>query len=784
MLNPGSLPAYFSRQNQHHALLCPYFCRPARTAPDAPITRNTDKKGQNKPYFYKKGYYFTLYTSAKWCPPFSRKLIYGQIVLLQQNVNNLQTFKEKSENMYKKTGHPPPFSLAFKWVVSGILLPFLLLFSPLPSGATGTGEAGIDAVFVIDTSNSMNQTDPGKTAAEVMGMFIDMSEASRTRIGFVAYNDRIVQTQPLTSMAESRQREQLKSKIQGLRYSGYSDMGLGLRKGEELIARAKDQSRKPFLILLSDGGTDLRQNANGRSVAASNKDVESVMAKAKAEGYPIYTIGLNSDGSVQKEQLKKIAETTGGTSFVTQSTDDLPEIFNQIFAKHIQSQLVSVAAMTATGSLQEVTVNIPNASMQEANIVLLSNHPLLESQVYYQSKNVHFIQSKKYSLMKIEQPTKGSYLVKFRGRPGDLVKVNLLGNYSLKADVQVAPDPVSKGNPATFTTYLTQLEGNQRLEDRDVYGLMQAELIVTDIAKKQTEKIPLKNGGTVFTTDYVFPHSGQYQWKIFMSGPDFYRETASKTFEIANIAPVAVAKNKLTIEKENGEQTIDLAAYFTDANQDKLTYAIVSPTPADHFGASIHESGLKLVPSKSGTSAITITATDSEGASVTGSLVITVHSVWDRYITIGLIVLALAAIGAGAYWFMRPKPNFSGRLEGYFLHTASGNDIPVKFWPLAAFGKKQRITLHELFSSLDVNEHLPEAHKIYFQPGKNQTLVMISHSQCTLQKGKDILPRHKKVVLHYNDKIYVTFEDHVTEIELRYKESKPSPHQAGNWETA
>ncbi|MBG9564452.1 vWA domain-containing protein [Brevibacillus agri] len=686
--------------------------------------------------------------------------------------------------MDKKMARSTSLLPFFKLGILGLIVPFLLFLSPLPVWATGTGEAGIDAVFVIDTSNSMNQTDPGKTAAEVISMFIDMSEATRTRIGFVAYSDRIVQAQPVTSMAESRQREQLKSKIHGLRYAGYSDLGLGLRKGEEMIASANDSSRKPFLILLSDGGTDLRQKANGRSVAASNKDVESVIAKAKAAGYPIYTIGLNSDGSVQKEQLKKMAEATGGTSFVTHSTDDLPEVFNQIFAKHIQSQLVSVAAMTATGSLQEVTVTIPNSSMQEANIVLLSNEPLLESQVYYQSKNVHFIQSKKYSLMKIEQPKKGDYLVKFRGRPGDLVKVNLLGNYSLKADVQVAPEPVSKGNPTTFTAYLTHRENNQRLEDTDVYSQMQAELIVTDLAGKQTANMPLKKEGTRFSADYVFPHSGQYEWKIFMSGPDFYRETAATTFEIANLAPVAVSKNELTVEKEDGEQTIDLSAYFTDANQDKLTFALASAASADAFDASIHGSGLKLSPKKSGTSEIAITATDPEGASVTGSLFITVHSVWDRYITMGLIVLALAAIAAGAYWFLRPKPNFVGRLEGYFLHTASGNDIPVKFWPLAAFGQKQRITLHELFTSLDVNEHLPEAQKIYFQPGKNQTLIMTSNSQCTLQKGKDILPRHKKVVLHYNDKVYVTFEDRVTEIELRFKESKPSSGQAGSWESA
>jgi von Willebrand factor type A domain len=673
--------------------------------------------------------------------------------------------------MYKNRQSTLSLQPLFRMVVIGLLLPMLFLSAPLTAGANGTADAGVDAVFVIDTSNSMNKTDPGKTAAEVMSMFIDMSEATRTRIGFVAYNDRIVQAQSPASMAEARNREQLKRTIQGLRYSGYSDLGLGLRRGAEMIEKAKDPARKPFLILLSDGGTDLRQNASGRSVAGSNKDVETAISKAKSQGYPIYTIGLNSDGSVQKDQLKKIAEATGGTSFVTQSTDDLPEIFNQIFAKHIQSQLVSVAAMTATGGLQEVTVTIPNSSMQEANIILLSNNPLLESQVYYQSQNVHFMKSKKYSLMKIEKPKKGNYLVKFRGKPGDLVKINLLGNYSLMAGVEVKPEPVIKGNPTTFTTYLHHLEGGKRLDDKDVYASMQAELIVTDLAGKKEEKVPMKNLGDSFTVDYAFPHTGKYEWRIFMNGPDFYRETATSVYDITNIAPVAASVNTLTIEKENGEQAIDLGSFFTDANNDKLTYTIITADPDERFVATIQDAALKLSPEKSGTSEITITATDAEGASVTGPLVITVHSVWDRYITIGMIVLLVAAIGYGVYLLTRPKPAFVGRLEGYFLHTASGNDIPVKFWPLASFGKKQRITLQELFTSLDVNEHLPEAQKIYFQPGKNQTLLLVNHSHCTVERGKETMPRHKKLVLQYNDKIYVTFEDRMTEIEIRFKKS-------------
>lgn len=47
-------------------------------------------------------------------------------------------------------------------------------------------------------------------------------------------------------------------------------------------------------------------------------------------------------------------------------------------------------------------------------------------------------------------------------------------------------------------------------------------------------------------------------------------------------------------------------------------------------------------------------------------------------------------------------------------------------------------------------------------------------TRCALQHGKIRLARNKKAVMEYSDKLYITFEDGVTEIELRYKAIKPN----------
>ncbi|OXM85455.1 hypothetical protein CF651_15360 [Paenibacillus rigui] len=632
---------------------------------------------------------------------------------------------------------------------------------------------GVDAVFVMDTSFSMNATDQERIAAEVVNMFMDMSEAARTRIGFVAYNHKIVESQELTSLANEDQKTQLKKKIAGLRFSGYTDLGLGLSKGEELVEGSKEgTASRPFMILLSDGGTDFGPVSSGRTVEDSNKDVERVIGKAQAGGFPIYTIGLNHDGSVNAPQLEAIASSTGGASFITESAADLPEIFNKIFAKQIRSTLVPVATITATGELQEVNVQIPNSSVNEANIILLSEHPMIETHLYSNAQNVRFYKSDKYSLMKMPQPQKGSYLLKFKAKAGDLVKINLLDNYGLQAKLE--HDSAVKGVPVKVISSLLRSADGALLTDADVYQSVKSELFIRDLSSNQEERISMNPGQNRYEADPTFKHSGKYQLRLRLSSPDFYRESEVRELDLVNNPPEAIGEGAVTLNKEDGQVTVNLADHFQDKNQDKLNYTINSNSNEKSVSVQLSDGSLLVTPMHTGNTTLSLTVTDPEGGTITSDLNITVHSIWTRYLIAGGVLLAIALAGAIAYLLLRPRPKFSGRLEGYFLNTASGNDIPVKYWPLSSFEKQRTIRLSQLFASLDINEPLPEAENIYLEAGKNGTLILKHHTRCAIEKGKKPIFKNKKEQIRYNDKIYITFEDCITEIELRYKEVKPN----------
>ncbi|WP_128102999.1 VWA domain-containing protein [Paenibacillus sp. DCT19] len=495
---------------------------------------------------------------------------------------------------------------------------------------------------------------------------------------------------------------------------------------------------------------------------------------AQQAGYPIYTVGLNRDGTVNPAELERIAKETGGSSFITGSADDLPEIFNRIFADQIQSVLVSVAAVTATGAMQEVTVDIPNSSMADANIIMLSDHAVSEAQLYYQSSNVSFIRSDKYALMKIIRPVKGQFKLKFKGRSGDLVKINLLGNYNVSASANMATELPVKGQSITFNAALyDQAAEPKPIQDLNVYKGLEAELIVST-SEGTSERVALTNTGSGFTGNYTFPKSDLYTWGLRIDGPDFYREITPVEVDITNQAPVSTGTS-MDLSKDDGDAYLDLNTYFDDANNDPLTYTLGAAQDANTLGnASINGNMLHLSSLHTGSSFVQITATDSEGASVTTDIPLRIHSLREKiFLFTGLGILAAGGIFA-LYWFvLKPKPVFRGRLEGYFLATASGEDIPVTHWPLTSLNSR-KVSLSELFARMDIGVRVPEAGRIWLEAGKKETLLIRHDTNCTVVRGRTPVKRRHTEALEYNEKLYVTFEDGITEIEIRYKPIKPS----------
>lgn len=407
----------------------------------------------------------------------------------------------------------------------------LLLISFRLPGAYAAGQTSqIDAVLVVDVSNSMNTSDTHKIGNEAMKMFIDMLSVNGDRVGIVAYTDKIQREKALLEIKTPSDKEDLKQFIDGLDRGPYTDIAVGVKEAIKVLQNGADPNHDPMIVVLADGNNDFDKNS-GRTQNESDQELNASVEEAKQAGIPIYTIGLNADGKLNKEALAALSDKTAAKSFSTNSAEDLPQILSEIFASHLKLKIVPIQSMTGTGNFQEVTVNVPNANVLEANISIMSSKPVETELVDPSGKavaipsgDVVVTKSKSYTLLKLLSPSEGDWKLKVKGTSKDKIDINLVFNYDLELAMEPLPSTSYKpGDEVAISSYLTS--NGQKLANDEMYKNMAAVLKVTDLDSGQTEEIKLDNKGDKFEGTYKIPDKHEYELVVKAEEKSFYRES-------------------------------------------------------------------------------------------------------------------------------------------------------------------------------------------------------------------------------------------------------------------
>ena len=120
-----------------------------------------------------------------------------------------------------------------------------------------------------------------------------------------------------------------------------------------------------------------------------------------------------------------------------------------------------------------------------------------------------------------------------------------------------------------------------------------------------------------------------------------------------------------------------------------------------------------------------------------------------------------------------PKYDFSGQLAVYLLKGEREDDIPP--CSIKLFGKSRKsISFDWVKDRCGIDYKLSDADKIRFTGGKDHTLCFKNTGYATIVKGNQILKRERRYSLCYGEKILLIFNNGGTEIELHYKNMKPS----------
>lgn len=412
--------------------------------------------------------------------------------------------------------------------VAALLLAVLM---PLQAAAAPAGavDMKMDAVLSVDVSTSMNESDVNKVSNEAMKMFIDMASVQGDKIGLVAYTDQVMREKALLPINSAADKQDLKSFIDKLSKGPYTDIAVGVSEAVKVLESGTEPGHVPLIVLMTDGNNSL--NA-GRTQQQSDQELNDAIKKAQDKGIPIYTIGLNADGTLNKAALERISNETKGKSFITSTADNLPQILSEIYASHFKLKVVPLTGFVANGQFQDVKVTIPNASVQEANISIMSSKPV-EVKLFdpsgkeqkIPSDRVVYTASSAYSLLKVLTPAQGDWKLQVKGVQKEKININLVYNYDLQLVMEpLASTTLKPGDEVQVKAYLQS--AGQKTTDADLYKGLKASAVLTDLDTKKTEEKPLTIGAQGIAGSFKVPDAHDYELKIKAEGANFLRETA------------------------------------------------------------------------------------------------------------------------------------------------------------------------------------------------------------------------------------------------------------------
>jgi len=455
-----------------------------------------------------------------------------------------------------------------KWISSFIVITFLLCnisYLSVRAASPLHSTSRIEGMLVVDVSNSMKSSDPHNISSEAMKMFIDMASLNGDKIGAIAYADEVMREKALVKIRSEQDKQDLKDFIDSIEKYTYTDLSTGVKEAVKVLDSSHEQDYFPLIVLLADGNNELDPKKSKTS-AQAEEDLNKAVAEAKAKGYPIYTIGLNANGKLNKDMLTNVAESTSGKFFEATSADKLPGILSEIFANHLKLKIVPVDQLVGNGDFQDITINVPNENVLEANISLISSQPvevkLIDpsgKELAIPSDQVLLSQSKTYSMVKLMKPVQGDWTFKVKGLPQDKIDINLVFNY----DLQLKMSPFSKQSYNAGETVQVEAvfeDNGTAITDKEIYKSMTATAYVKDLDNGKTEKFILNASNHGFTGQFKLGNSTGYEVVVKAEDNSFFRETQAQKISVKNSAAAPVTAKPGDTEKEKPFSWLYVAA--------------------------------------------------------------------------------------------------------------------------------------------------------------------------------------------------------------------------------
>ena len=275
------------------------------------------------------------------------------------------------------------------WLVLVVLL--ITMFGSVATVSCAEEEVkahGLDIIILYDVTISMEVTDvqytrvtkeeraekndPKRQRADAAVMLINMCDNNSSKVAIIPYGSSADTSTPWCKWVDVTNENSRTALCNAVLKRGTQDDFTNPRdaitKANELI-ESKNDDNNVVVIILTDGETTLGANTNAGAITEQNELSISIAEEIRAQGVDIYGVFMNKYGN--SNAMSFLEKVTGDSNKVYSCTAaaDLITRFSDIFADQIGTQK-KPGIFTKVGEFYSTTIDIPNGSVEEANIVL------------------------------------------------------------------------------------------------------------------------------------------------------------------------------------------------------------------------------------------------------------------------------------------------------------------------------------------------------------------------------------------------------------------------------
>lgn len=429
-------------------------------------------------------------------------------------------------------------------LTAGLILAFSYAYAEQPAPA-------VEAVLLLDTSQSMKMTDPLALRIAATRLAISLL-GSQDKLGIATFSNHartLVAPMALAGNRELLLKEADKVDAEGSYTNFHEALKLGLRELSELPqhfplsprerAGVRVPAAAPMVILLTDGVMNTGSIDQDRQLKA---DIQAtILPQYRSLGIPVHTIAFTPQADAQF--LAEIAAATGGVFQIAATGNDLHQVITALFETVKQPDMLPISGdqFQVDAQVHEFTL-VVEKTFPDENIYLQSPSGKRQDAASHGS-NSAWLDTPLFSTITVTEPERGLWRIVSTAQGKRLF---VLSDLRLMAKAAASPIAISQlatvetwleedADPVVTVEILKHLKVNAALSSPD----KKIAMLPLNDKGEAGDRVP---GDGLFTLRFVPELPGPYRLEIMAVAATFAR---NKVVTIDVKAPQTVAQKSL-----------------------------------------------------------------------------------------------------------------------------------------------------------------------------------------------------------------------------------------------